>query len=87
MSREEKKKQRELDEARKAGTAPAAVDEDGKAINPHIPSYIVQAPWYLDQSGKTSLKHQRNAKGGKGEFININEWYDRGAKAVSLFHC
>ncbi|KAK3286028.1 hypothetical protein CYMTET_6391 [Cymbomonas tetramitiformis] len=70
------RKTKELDEARKAGLAPAERDEDGKEINPHIPQYMASAPWYLNSSGP-SLKHQRNwnekQKAG-------TDWYERGAK-------
>ncbi|KAL2325164.1 hypothetical protein Fmac_024222 [Flemingia macrophylla] len=47
-SRENHRKKLELEEARKAGLAPAEVDEDGKEINPHIPQYMSSAPWYLN---------------------------------------
>ncbi|KAJ3791093.1 Pre-mRNA splicing Prp18-interacting factor-domain-containing protein [Lentinula aff. detonsa] len=78
LSREEFRRQKDLDAARKAGTAPAALDEEGKPINPHIPQYISQAPWYLD-TGAPSLSHQRRAE--DSEPSNLDAWYDRGATA------
>ncbi|KAG5648602.1 mRNA splicing protein [Asterophora parasitica] len=79
LSREEFRRQKDLDAARKAGTAPAALDEEGKPINPHIPQYISQAPWYLD-TGAPSLSHQRRPDYDSSA-NKLDEWYDRGAKA------
>ncbi|CAM6079610.1 unnamed protein product [Sphagnum tenellum] len=75
-SREDHRKQLELEEARKAGLAPAELDEDGKEINPHIPQYMSSAPWYLNAE-RPSLKHQRN---WKTDANYTKDWYDRGKK-------
>jgi pre-mRNA-processing factor SLU7 len=80
QSREEWRQAKDLDAARKAGTAPAALDEDGNAINPHIPEYITKAPWYAD-TGKPSLAHQRFNEQDRQNPNKLDEWYDRGAKA------
>ncbi|KAI0266861.1 Pre-mRNA splicing Prp18-interacting factor-domain-containing protein [Gloeopeniophorella convolvens] len=79
LSREEFRRQKDLDAARKAGTAPAALDEEGKPINPHIPQYISQAPWYLD-TGAPSLSHQRRPADDRTS-SKLGQWYDRNTKA------
>ena len=49
LSRQEFIEQKKVEEARKEGKMAPAKDEEGHDINPHMPLYITQAPWYLKQ--------------------------------------
>eukprot|EP01063_Lacrimia_lanifica_P016324 TRINITY_DN22928_c0_g1_i1.p1 TRINITY_DN22928_c0_g1~~TRINITY_DN22928_c0_g1_i1.p1 ORF type:complete len:493 (+),score=210.64 TRINITY_DN22928_c0_g1_i1:69-1547(+) len=70
------KKQGQLD-----GTVAPDVDEMGNAINPHIPQYMSDAPWYLGIDHKT-LKHQQKipSKAEKNSTGRLDVWYKKGAK-------
>eukprot|EP00892_Ulva_mutabilis_P000192 jgi/Ulvmu1/10173/UM006_0128.1 len=77
-SRDEMKRAKELEEARKAGLAPAEIDaQTGQSINPHIPQYMTKAPWYLN-SDKPSLQHQKDWRLTKEKVEE--KWYARGMK-------
>ncbi|GAA5837824.1 hypothetical protein JCM11251_004670 [Rhodosporidiobolus azoricus] len=81
LSREEFRKQKDLEAARKAGTAAPALDEEGKPINPHIPQFMANAPWYMSDghSGPT-LKHHKAPK-YNNDPSKLQERFTRGVKA------
>ncbi|XP_076468426.1 pre-mRNA-splicing factor SLU7-like isoform X2 [Babylonia areolata] len=83
QSREDWKKMKELEEARKAGTAPAMQDEEGKDINPHIPQYIMQAPWYFGAKTAT-LRHQRPQEERYTTYSQLDDHIKRGIKAGAV---
>ncbi|KAM7540997.1 hypothetical protein Aperf_G00000028068 [Anoplocephala perfoliata] len=84
-TKEDFKKMKEIEEARKLAVMPAMKDEEGHDINPHIPQYIMQAPWYFG-SLKPTLKHQRMQDEEKRDALSgaakgsaaLNKWYKRG---------
>ncbi|BGP16772.1 hypothetical protein JCM10213_002165 [Rhodosporidiobolus nylandii] len=81
LSREEFRRQKDLDAARKAGTAAPALDEEGKPINPHIPEFMANAPWYMSDghSGPT-LKHHK-VPAYNNDPSKLQERFQRGKKA------
>lgn len=55
----DRKKSRELAEARQSGQVAPAVDvKTGAMINPHNPEFITKRPWYLGEDAGPSLDHQ-----------------------------
>lgn len=51
-------------------------------MNPHMPKYISQKPWYLNEDG-TDLHHQIASRTQKK--TSLQKWYQRGVKKQTAF--
>lgn len=63
-SREQTREAKALEVARKNGSLPHEIDDDGKEVNPHIPQFISKVPWYLDTVAEES-KHSKLPEGNE----------------------
>jgi len=55
---------------------PGEVDREGRPVNPHIPTFIAEAPWYAAADG---LQHQRRTEVTRT--AELGDWYSRGRVA------
>jgi pre-mRNA-processing factor SLU7 len=69
-SAQDRKKNRELAEARQSGAVAPAVDvKTGSMINPHNPEFITKRPWYLGGGDAgPSLDHQADQRPDREKF-------------------
>ena len=96
MTREERIKAKEREQAQKEGKIASDPSADGKEINPHVPQFIANAPWYMadDSGGKASLSHQKyltsqgkltSSRHGVAAYdrfgMDPSQWYARGQRA------
>ncbi|WFD25068.1 mRNA splicing protein [Malassezia nana] len=47
-------------------------------VNPNVPLYMAQTPWYLNTGGNASMEHQRKPPSAKAS-ASLDDWYQRGA--------
>lgn len=67
---------RDADGGRKTNKAPV------QEVNPNVPLYMAQTPWYLNVGGNASLEHQRKPAQTKAE-AGLDDWYKRGRTATT----
>ncbi|RZC84578.1 hypothetical protein C5167_047365 [Papaver somniferum] len=91
MSRVDRRKQNDLEEGRKAGILPPETDKHGNTINPHIPKYMSQKPWYTENQDQAdqgpSLDHQKKQQNLELRFQGacMERPRERKAKHTNMF--
>lgn len=81
--REDMRQKRAADEARKQGLMAPLIDERGHQINPHMPQFLHNVPFYINQDQKPSLSHQIS-RSNVFSNIPIQEHYNRGIMAQKV---
>ena len=96
QTREERIKAKERADAQKDGSLKPDLDADGKEINPHVPKFIADVPWYVgEDASNKSLSHQRYILQPPADLLNrrhggvdldrsgmdLEGWYPRGQRA------
>ncbi|KAK2956619.1 putative Pre-mRNA-splicing factor SLU7-A [Blattamonas nauphoetae] len=61
-------------------TSTPGQSNEGEEINPHIPQFLAQAPWYLHEKS-TNLNHQRLKQDVVDASLSQKKWYPRGQQA------
>jgi pre-mRNA-processing factor SLU7 len=79
--------QRDIQAARMRGDLPPEVDaqDSSKLVNPHVPSFMSTAPWYVSKGEGPTLAHQRLQKDGVVDqsMTALASLYVRGQKDAS----
>ena len=79
--------QRDIAAARMRGDLPPEVDanDSTKLVNPHVPSFMSTAPWYVSKGEGPTLAHQRLQKEGivDQSMTALEGLYVRGQKDAS----
>ncbi len=83
LTKTERDKKRALNEARRAGKILPEIDQNGNVINPHIPEFMANAPWYLGQQEGEGLLHQKKMIKEEDAPAKIGTWYKRGKETLN----
>lgn len=82
LTKSERDKKRALNDARRAGKILPEIDQNGNVINPHVPEFMANAPWYLGQHDGKGLAHQKKIIKADEATAKIGTWLKRGKETL-----